>query len=132
MFLDFYACFSYNLPFWNLRMLFSSQYQISSLDQNFFGQILSTVTKKVWYDYNEKNCICKNETKNKTDQFCFLSLFGSTHGFNHYFRQGKTAVFPKFSNTLTLSQSGGANFVHNVGFVSPKKIPDYAPGTAYL
>ena len=44
---------------------------------------------------------------------------------------GKTAVLPKYSDTLNLSQSEGADYTHLLGFVSPKKFWVYAPDTKY-
>ena len=36
-------------------------------------------------------------------------------------KAGKTVGLPKFSDTLTLSQSGGADYAPPLAFVSPKK-----------
>ena len=42
-------------------------------------------------------------------------------------KTGKTAVIPKCSDTLTLSQPTGADYSHHIGFVSTKKSRDYTP-----
>jgi hypothetical protein len=43
-------------------------------------------------------------------------------------KTGKTAVLPKFSIALTLSQVGGVDYTHpGIGFVSPKKSRRYDP-----
>ena len=44
-------------------------------------------------------------------------------------KTGKTAVLPlpKYLGTVTLSQPEEADYVHLIGFVSPKKYHDYAP-----
>ena len=39
-------------------------------------------------------------------------------------KAGKAAALPKFSDMLTLSESGGADYLcPPIGFVSPKQIP---------
>ena len=49
-------------------------------------------------------------------------------------RQGKAGktVLPKSLDTITLSQSGGADYTQHIHFVSPKKSCDYAPDVWYI
>ena len=42
-------------------------------------------------------------------------------------KTGKTAVSPKYSDTLTLSQPERADYALDIDFVSPKKTCDYTP-----
>ena len=47
-------------------------------------------------------------------------------------KTGKTAALHKFSGTITLSKSEGADQTHQIGFVSPKISCDYAPVCKYV
>ena len=42
-------------------------------------------------------------------------------------KAGKAAALPKFSDTLTLSQSEGADYAQPLALPHPKKFRDYAP-----
>ena len=42
-------------------------------------------------------------------------------------KAGKAAALPRFSDALTLSEPGGADYAQPIAFASPKNFRDYAP-----
>ena len=62
-----------------------------------------------------------------------MKSFGCAHTAWHTGHRGvingKTAVLPKYSDTLIISQPEGADYHQHIGCVFPNKSRDYVPGT---